>query len=401
MLVTQLMAMALLAQTDIIWVNGQSLALGDKSTGAISVTQTRGNKMHTGLRWDATSNMAVVPFGAWPAVDLVEGGDSLESPRSAIANAYYDYSGRPAYVVSSAKGNTAYVGIAPGTLPFMFGASAVEGVGARVPGSRVVAASIIHGESDHFLGTTRATYASNLLALQVAIDDKGRKSTGAGRSIAAVPLFVDQFSAWTSSAIGSGTVCAVCMGQYDAARNNPSSIFLVGPKYTLAYFTDGLHLTGPGYRTLGAYIGRAIAAGTAWQPFWPARTGSMARTGAVITATFYVPVPPIVIDTTTVTGVSASTRGFEYTDSAGAGTISSVDCSAACVGNLCTCAITLSADPSGHTAKLLRYAYTGTPGNSGGPTTGPRGNLRDSSADLGFASEHLYNWLVHFEESVP
>jgi hypothetical protein len=40
--------------------------------------------------------------------------------------------------------------------------------------------------------------------------------------------------------------------------------------------------------------------------------------------------------------------------------------------------ITLAVNPTGNTGMFLSYAWTGTPGASAGPTTGPRGCIRDS-----------------------
>ena len=51
--------------------------------------------------------------------------------------------------------------------------------------------------------------------------------------------------------------------------------------------------------------------------------------------------------------------------------------------------------------KRLRYAYAGKPGSVAGPATGPRGNLRDSDATASRYGYKLYDWCVHFDESMP
>ena len=48
----------------------------------------------------------------------------------------------------------------------------------------------------------------------------------------------------------------------------------------------------------------------------------------------------------------------------------------------------------------LRYAYTGTAGANAGPTTGARGNLRDSANYTSAFGHSLFNWCVHFERGV-
>ena len=52
-------------------------------------------------------------------------------------------------------------------------------------------------------------------------------------------------------------------------------------------------------------------------------------------------------------------------------------------------------------AGRLRYAFTGTSGALGGPTTGPRGNLRDSDATPSRFGYPLHNWCIHFDRPVP
>ena len=48
----------------------------------------------------------------------------------------------------------------------------------------------------------------------------------------------------------------------------------------------------------------------------------------------------------------------------------------------------------------LRYAYTGIQFQPGGPTTGPRGNLRDSDSETSTWEDPLYNWCVHFDKPI-
>lgn len=51
--------------------------------------------------------------------------------------------------------------------------------------------------------------------------------------------------------------------------------------------------------------------------------------------------------------------------------------------------------------KRLRYAYTATETALAGPTTGRRGNLRDSDPTPSLYGRTLYNWCVHFDKPVP
>ena len=85
-------------------------------------------------------------------------------------------------------------------------------------------------------------------------------------------------------------------------------------------------------------------------------------------------------------------KGFEW--AGGGETIASVAITAPD-----TVAITLSAAPAA--AGRLRYAFTGTSGALGGPTTGPRGNLSDSDATPSRFGYPLHNWCIHFDQPVP
>ena len=89
-------------------------------------------------------------------------------------------------------------------------------------------------------------------------------------------------------------------------------------------------------------------------------------------------------------------RGFEFTESGEEPpAITSVD-----LAGPDSVTITLDHAPAG-TDQRIRYAFTGTPGAYGGPTTGVRGNLRDSDATPSLGGYPLYNWCVTFDEPVP
>jgi hypothetical protein len=116
--------------------------------------------------------------------------------------------------------------------------------------------------------------------------------------------------------------------------------------------------------------------------------------GATITVAFYVPEPPLVLDTTLVSDPGA--YGFEYIDDSGAPPA----IAAVALASDETLAITLQSVPSGSNQRL-RYAFTGIPGALAGATTGPRGNLRDSDATVSHHGYPLYNWCVHFDKPIP
>lgn len=388
---TILFAALMMVSGPVIVVTGQSLSAGDSATPAVSAAVVGSNKTVAGLVNGATGTppptMDAFPFG-----DLIEA--SIESPRSGIGNYFYTLTGTSVFVVSGSKNASVYTAIKRGTVPFENMERMLESASARA-GHKCIASVLIHGESDHAAGTSRAQYTANVVEFQSDI----RAKCNAVGSGSGVPMFVSQMSSWTDDwYAGTNTTSVIPLAVYDAARQNSGTVVLVQPFYNWTHAADGLHLTNTSSRSMGAKFGQAIAFGPSWQPLWPRLSSPVERTTNVITVYLYTPFPPLVVDTTNITGVSATTRGFEYTDDSSPPSITAVDCSAACSGNTCSCQITLSGTPTGANKKL-RYAYTGTDNNAGGPTSGPRGNIRDSDTAT-WQGAALYNWLVHFEESV-
>ncbi|HFE4479611.1 hypothetical protein G3W18_10850 [Klebsiella pneumoniae] len=181
-----------------------------------------------------------------------------------------------------------------------------------------------------------------------------------------------------------------------AANTNPY-IFMACPTYVFPYNSDGVHMPGNSYRWLGCYFGKAIfniLTKNAWKPLQPE---SVYRNGRVVTVVMHVPVSPLVLDTDMVS--NPGDYGFEvWGDTDGARkTIQSVTVS----GNRVT--LVLDADP-GQTV-VVKYAQ-GTQGANAGPTTGARGNLRDSDSTLAYCRDvtatdpnspyKLYNWCPIF-----
>jgi hypothetical protein len=205
-------------------------------------------------------------------------------------------------------------------------------------------------------------------------------------------MFHTQISAWSSALL------VHAFSPYrvlEESERNPTKTILVGPKYFLPYsLPGGLHLNNLGYRWLGEYYGKVyrkvVVEGLPWTPLKPHQ---IVRTDAVITVTFDVPVPPLVLDTNLVS--DPGNYGFEYFDDSDAPpTIAVVQ-----ILDEITVQITLSSVPTGSNARL-RYAYTAIAGNAGGPTTGPRGNLHDSDSEVSPNCDPLYNWCVHFDKPI-
>src|SRR5262249_13771365 len=136
-----------------------------------------------------------------------------------------------------------------------------------------------------------------------------------------IPMFHSQFSAWTASFFNQSN----SLSPYKVlaeSEANPSKTILVGPRYIFPYVGAGAsfpgwHLSNAGYRWLGEYYAKAykkvVIDGGSWTPLKP---NTISRAGAVITVTFDVPAPPLVLDTALVS--NPGSFGFEFIDDSGA-----------------------------------------------------------------------------------
>lgn len=370
---------------------GQSLSVGWVGHPPLSTRQPYGNLMFAN---------GVVPGGSDLSsfAPLVEGPD-VETMSSGMANLVTRMArdlGAPGAirhdVLVSGHGinGTPYLGLKKGTTAFANGMAQVRAALAIAKGSGksyvVRAVTNVHGEADHTSGNR--AYLRDLFEWQSDYEKDVSTLTG---QTTPVPMFHTQMSSF--SIFGSKT-SEIPQAQLQAHVESHGKIVLVGPKYHLAYATDGLHLTNQGYRHMGEDYAkvyrRVVLEGKPWEPLRPI---AVTRAGNVITVKFVVPVPPIVLDEERVT--NPDRFGFEYADDGSSTSIASVR-----VTGPDTIAITLSVEPT-RANKRLRYAYTGTPNAGAGPKTGPRGNVRDSDATVSEHGYPLYNWCVHFDEAVP
>ena len=299
------------------------------------------------------------------------------------------------------KGGSSYIQNSGYVLPFDDGMREVaDGLAlAKAAGKTYVvrAVTAIHGESDHYAYSTNTaevplpgtdgkstitSYLDGLLEWQRDYQDGVKAITGQTQP---VPLIISQMHLWTDVPHSS-----VVAWQYEAHVKSKGKVVLAAPAYFLGYRTDCLHYTSDSQRWLGEYFAKVYARivfqGLPWEPVRP-RAVTIA--GNVVTARFYVPKPPLVLDVTRVT--NPGSYGFEYVDAAGL----NVAITGVQVTSADTVTVTLaSAAPGGR----LRYAFTAPIPNCPGPTSGVRGNLRDSDATPSLYGHELFNWGVTFEE---
>jgi hypothetical protein len=262
-------------------------------------------------------------------------------------------------------------------------------------------ATAIHGESDDYgygAGTPEfpldgtdgmydevKSYADGLIEWQRDLEANIQAITGQTQ---AIPLLISQFSGWNDFATS-----AVTQYQYEAHVRSKGKVTIVTPGYALDWGPDCRHYSNDGERRLGEYFAkvyaRVVFEGKRWEPVRP-KTASIA--GNVITAAYYVPVPPLVLDTDGVT--DPGNYGFEVVDGAGA----PVAITSVSLIGPDTVQIVLASTPAA--TPHLRYAYTHPPRTCTGRFVGARGNLRDSDASPSQYGYELFNWGIHFDVAI-
>lgn len=381
------LALALAMQTKAVIMTGQSLSTGNSATTRLSTTQTQGNKI-VAQNTISSGGTVMVEGSPWPLGDLTEASnlDGNESPRSGLANCFESLTGEPLLVLHNGYGSRAYSQLKSGTTQFTVLTRLVESVAARMVGLEVLGIVVIHGENDK----NNASYDDNLLEWQTDINALTTR-TGIGSS---VPMFLSPMGSCTKYAETSMDTCVSPILMYEVARDHPTTHRMGPPHYSDTHAADGIHFTNTSSRLHGERIGRQLAWEYLGNGAWTGvRPRAVSANGAVISVQMWVPVPPLVLDTTAVS--DPGTYGFTYTDDSSPPAISSV-----ALSGDDTVVITLASTPTGNNRRI-RYAYTGTSGNNAGPTTGMRGNIRDSDTTTCGSGTMLRNWLAHFSEAVP
>lgn len=244
----------------------------------------------------------------------------------------------------------------------------------------------IHGENDS--GAAKGYYLSQLLLLQSDYETDLKAISGQPGKI---PLLLDQISNWTAPTYNRSE-SNVPFEQLQSALYYPDKFYCAGPKYWLLTSPDGVHMTSESSMRLGAMHARAAQAILAGSSWLPTHVISAKRTGAVVTLEFHTPQGPLTIDTLSVS--NPGNLGIRYVDDSSSATVQSVRLAGHNIVE-----VTLSATPTGAN-QFIGIADIGTPGAAGGPNTGARSCLRDSSTDLDAYGHPVFNWACHQRVSI-
>ncbi len=395
---------------------GQSLAMGlfanpALSTEALWPTAALMTNLGVRLVTDRGQFHALKPNLITALVPLVEAstpdhdGETIGAGMAFKINDLAHAAGQPPWpVVFSENGvaGASYAMLKRGTMPYRNALETVKRVTTILRGAGirnvVRAVTVTHGETDSIMGASAAEYEADLVQWRNDYDADLRSITGQREHLM---LFTDQMISYTSRTVGAraAKTSPIPLAQLNAALHHPESIVLVCSKYWLTcYRKDGLHLTNRSEELLGEKYGEAIKRtfvdGVIWKPLYI--TGA-AINANVITLSYNIPAPPLVLDTELIR--DPGNFGFVYNDDSPAPpSVSGVELAEG--GRRVV--IRLSAAPTaaaGH--RHIQYAYVGSlncggGGCDAGPLTGPRGNLRDSDPLISRLDDytHLYNWAA-------
>jgi len=242
----------------------------------------------------------------------------------------------------------------------------------------------IQGEANR--ADAPGVYTAQLLQLQSDFDTDLRAITGGQK---AIPLLLDQISNWTAYNL---TTCSVPLEQLQMALVYPSRVVCAGPKYWALTGSDGVHLPSLSSRRLGAMHARAAEAILNGQCWLPTHCVSAIRVDNIVTLKFFTPFGRLVADTVNVS--DPGHYGIRWIDSAASSEVANVK-----VGLDNTVTVTLTAIPTGLNG-TIGIADIGTYGADGGPFTGARACLRDSSLDKCGDGLPVWNWACHQQIAV-
>jgi len=380
-----------LTSTDVLILgsNGQSTSVGAFGAPALSTTQPFTNTMLV-----PTTNPSIAgpvihgDLGYTGLTPLIEtatlgGASALETHASGLANSLSNLgllneaAIYPSVSILAGISGTPLSGLNNTEL-----ATATAAAITYLSGKRCVmpGCAFLHGEADE--QSLNATYGAQLLAFRDGCEIAIQAATGQSIN---VPFFLMQLSSWYSNVTST-----IAPQQLALAKNNPNKFVLCGPRYQYAYVSSLPHFTNVAYRQQGELIAKVmwhVLHGRRWRPL---SFRSATRVDNSIYVRFWVPVAPLVIDTSLVTAptVTGGMNGFEFRDGLGT-TITGV-----AIYSPDTVRVTLSA-ASAAAIGTASLDYARTAGASAPTGAQARGNLRDSDAAPSFYGYNSFNWMIH------
>ena len=245
------------------------------------------------------------------------------------------------------------------------------------------AVAMIEGSGDRFVKTDPGVYCAESQTLATTWTADVQAVTGQTTPIV---FYQMQLAADHIPANSMISQCQLTLGLTDPRFR------LVAPSYMMVTSLGwGPHFDGQSQRLQGEYLGHAMRHAD-WKPTYP--TLIRFSSPKTIVVTVHTPVGPLVRDFVGVPQGAAPHDGFTFHDDCGDATVADDRISGPNQITITLTAAAACANP------MLDYAFDRQA--AVGPTTysGTWGNIRDSDPTIGFAGDHLYNWLVMFSEPV-
>ncbi len=394
---------------------GQSLSLGSVDTCVATKTQKYNSIMFSKeLR---TIDYTVADFSSVTFVPMVERVwvnhvNYAESPYSGMSemlietinkeNGAFD---KQFFFHAPGRGGTSITGLNKGTSTAKTYDYLIRGVqrakeltNAAGKAYKVSCFTWIHGEEDLKTYMPPETYKTLFTNLQQDIQTDVKAISGQTEAIPCVFSQTASFNKYwmthTATDLDSMPNSKISVAQYQMALEQPSKFILATPMYPFIYGLDNVHLRAESSKLVGAYFGyaikKAVIDGQSMLPIHPIQ---YRVNGNELTVKFYVPVKPLIVDTTQVRFIDH--YGFNLYRGKREITIDAIRL-------ISEDEIKFVCSEPVQSGDFLTYAINGL---ATGALNGARGNLRDSRGetvtfDIGCTTHKLHNWCPVFKEKI-
>lgn len=250
---------------------------------------------------------------------------------------------------------------------------------------------VIFVQSEANFAASGSGYAATVGTLQTNLETSLKAVTG---QTEAVPMFITQQSNFGSSGTGfAGSIAYPILDQLSAHTTYADKVILASPMYQGETISNSnLHYYGHQAWRWGAGVGNAVAAkiinGTTWNPVRP-KTITVASN--IVDIEFHVPSGALVLDTTNATNTADGFYGFDFQQTGGTTTLTSVT-----LLNSTTVRFTLSGAPDGAYPRIRAGRNSAAGVVVSGLRTGARTCLRDSAN----SDARQCNWCTHFDTPI-
>lgn len=378
-------------------IYGQSLSLGTDPDGAsvITTAPVTGHYMFNGgIRpvydrvGESNVNTTIYPGQITSLVTLQEAASATNPATIAetfaagmalrmTSTGLFSATGRGAYTIAQLKRTAA--NHFPNTVTAVMAAKDL----CDAEGEDYEVGAVIwkHGEADAAAGTTKSAYKTALSTLRQDLEN--HFDVAALANVGTLKMIIDQ----QAMSASTGTWAEIAVAAIELHRAG-GGFYCAGPTYQCVFTgVNDVHMTSVTTRNYGEKLGliyQKLLDGLGWHPCHILSTP--VRVGVTVTVPVYVPVPPLVFDTTLVATVA--NKGFSYTGATITNVAITDDGTSDNIGEI---TLTLNAAAGGTLG--VGYNNYDTDGNLG-PLYGSRTNIRDSdSAVTLYDGTKLYNWL--------